>query len=94
MSAMIDVKVENAGSDVIRRSQWQDLVGKSLILDRCHLIDTCRHSVNSERKTSFLLVLIFNLRIFIHHGQFNFSICLHAAGPMFRSFCLSQALAS
>ena len=93
MSAMIDVKVENAGSDVIRRSQWQDLVRKSLILDRCHLIDTCRYSVNSERKT-FLLVLIFNLRIFIHHGQFNSSICLNAAGPMFCSFCLSQALAS
>ena len=50
MSAMIDVKVENAGSDVIRRSQWQDLVRKALILDRCHLIDTCRHSVNNERK--------------------------------------------
>ena len=44
-------------------------------------------------KTSVLLVLIFNLGNFIHHDQFNFSICLHAAGSIFCSFCLRQAIA-
>ena len=77
MSAMIDGKVENAGSDVILRSQWQDLVGNLLILDRCHFIDTCRHSVNSERKLLFYWCLFLILEFsFIMANFFSAFVCM------------------